>query len=395
MYESFFSLKVKPFDLLPNPEFLFLSRSHKKAQTYLDYAVKNRTGFIMLSGEIGSGKTTLIRDLFNKHHQKIVFSKVSNTSVNFEQLLAMINEDFGLPVSNREKLALLRELNDFLIGQYAQGKQTILIIDEAQNLTPETLEELRLLSNLETDSAKLLHIVLAGQPELRQKLDLPQLRQLRQRIGCFSHVMPLEHDEVLPYIQHRLACAGNRDAAEFTAESLDIIWRYSHGIPRLINIFCDFLLLLAFADGVRIMTPELTRAVVADMDFESTYWGNSAPPSAGRQVSNPPPAPEPVTAKPEPPDETIKDMLAEILNRVGHLEKAGSQPQSGSVRSTDSIPDTMQRYVQGLVEGTSQPTADVSAGQNNAAAPHSDSARKTETPQGKKRGWFGFLFRAV
>jgi len=181
MYESFFSLRVKPFDLLPNPEFLFLSRSHRKAQTYLDYAVKNRSGFIMLSGEIGSGKTTLIRDLFNKNHQKIVFSKVSNTAVNFEQLLAMINEDFGLPVAAREKLGLLRELNDFLIGQYAKGNQTLLIIDEAQNLTPEILEELRLLSNLETDSTKLLHIILAGQPELRQKLDLPQLRQLRQK----------------------------------------------------------------------------------------------------------------------------------------------------------------------------------------------------------------------
>jgi putative secretion ATPase (PEP-CTERM system associated) len=392
MYESFFSLKVKPFDLLPNPEFLYLSRSHRKAQTYLDYAVKSRSGFIMLSGEIGSGKTTLIRDLFNKHHQKIVFSKVSNTAVNFEQLLAMINEDFGLPVANREKLTLLRELNDFLIGQYAQGNQTLLVIDEAQNLSPEILEEIRLLSNLETDNTKLLHIILAGQPELRKKLDLPQLQQLRQRIGCFCHVMPLEQNEVHPYILHRLECAGNRDAVEFTPGALDIIWHNSRGIPRLINIFCDFLLLLAFADGVRTLTPELTQTVVADLDFENCYWGVDIAP---HRQEVPLLSKEPVMAKTNSEDETIKGMLTEILSRVDRLEKLGNQAVPETAGTKDTGMDSMQQYVQSLVTTTLQSTDEVSTRQSNATPLPHYPAPKSEKLQEKKRGWLGFLFRAA
>jgi putative secretion ATPase (PEP-CTERM system associated) len=286
MYESFFSLKVKPFDLLPNPDFLYLSKSHKKAMTYLDYSIRNRSGFILLSGEIGSGKTTLIRDLFNKHHHNIVFSRIFNTTVNFEQLLAMINEDFGLTVVNTEKLVLLRELNDFLIKQYALGQQTVLIIDEAQNLSPETLEELRLLSNLETDSAKLLHIVLVGQPEIRQILTLPKLLQLRQRISCFCHILPLEKDEIEPYILHRLECAGNRDAVDFSGNSLALLWRYSHGIPRLINILCDFVLLLAFAEQKRTVSEDLVMTVLADLNFDICYWGDTGAPDEAPALSH-------------------------------------------------------------------------------------------------------------
>lgn len=282
MYQSFFSFNTKPFDLLPNPYFLYLSKSHKKAMTYLDYSVRNKSGFVLISGEIGSGKTTLIRDLFKKNQQHIVFSKISNTTVNFEQLLAMINEDFGLPVASSNKLDLLRELNDFLIAKYAEGKQTILIIDEAQNLTPEILEELRLLSNLETDNAKLLHIIISGQPELRQMLNLPKLKQLRQRISCFCHVMPLDKDEIEPYILHRMERAGNRNAVSFSPASVELIWYYSHGIPRLINIICDFLLLLAFADGVNVITPELVKSVVADLNFEASYWGGDDVQAADR-----------------------------------------------------------------------------------------------------------------
>lgn len=275
MYESFFSLQVKPFDLLPNPDFLYLSKSHKKAMTYLEYSLTNRSGFILLTGEIGSGKTTVIRNLFNKHHHNIVISKVFNTTVNFEQLLVMINEDFGLTVKSTEKLALLRELNDFLIEQYSLGQQAILVIDEAQNLSPETLEELRLLSNLETDYSKLLHIVLVGQPELRQMLALPKLLQLRQRISCFCHILPLEKDEIEPYILHRLKCAGNMHAVDFSRDALDLIWYYSHGIPRLINILCDFILLLAFSEEKRVISGDLVKAVLADLDFDICYWGDT------------------------------------------------------------------------------------------------------------------------
>jgi general secretion pathway protein A len=146
MYEDYFNLKTKPFELLPNPEFLFLSRSHKRAVTYLDYGIRERAGFILLTGEVGSGKTTIVRDLINKLEDSVILSKVFNTSVDSSQLLAMVNNDFGIPVQGKDKVALLRDLNEFLIDQYAKGNKPTLIIDEAQNLTPKILEEIRMLS---------------------------------------------------------------------------------------------------------------------------------------------------------------------------------------------------------------------------------------------------------
>ena len=166
MYESFFQLRKKPFELVPDPDFIYLSRSHKKALTYLDYGIRERAGFILLTGDVGSGKTTLIRDLLNKKYERVVLCKVFNTRVSSEQLLSMINDDFGLPVAGRDKVSLMRDLNDFLLEQYAAGKQPILIIDEAQNLAADLLEEIRMLSNLESAHQKLLQIVLVGQPEL-------------------------------------------------------------------------------------------------------------------------------------------------------------------------------------------------------------------------------------
>ncbi len=373
MYESFFSLKVKPFALLPNPEFLFLSRSHKKALTYLDYAIRNRAGFILLTGEIGSGKTTLLRDLFNTHHQNIVLSRIFNTKVNSEQLLSMINDDFGLPVEGKDKLLLLRELNDFLMNQHAHGNRSILVIDEAQNLAPEVLEELRLLSNLETDSVKLLHIVLAGQPELRKTLSMPELLQLRQRISCFCHIQPLEEDEIEPYILHRLERAGNRQAAVFSPESIDLIWRYSRGIPRLINTICDFLLLLAYADGERTMTPELARAVIDDLDFENCYWGNASPPPMNREVNSSLSTSHGVATQ-EPDDSTVKEMLAKILSRIDHLEKTEFRSAPENIISAATTP--------GKVKQESNP----------AAALESTPVVPNPAPK-KKRGFFDFLFR--
>ena len=241
---------------MPNPDFLFLSKSHKRALSYLDYGIRERVGFILLTGEVGSGKTTIIRDIINKHYNNVVVSKIFNTKVDSEQLIAMINDDFGLPVKNKDKITLLRELNDFLIEQYTNGTKPVLVIDEAQNLAPELLEEIRMLSNLETDNAKLLQIILVGQPELRTTLASPAMVQLRQRISINCHLRPLTRSETEEYILHRLEKAGNRDAATFPPDSLDIIFTYSKGIPRLINIICDFLLLSAFADQAKNVDPD-------------------------------------------------------------------------------------------------------------------------------------------
>jgi putative secretion ATPase (PEP-CTERM system associated) len=272
MYEAFFNLSSKPFDLLPDPRFIYLSRSYKKAMTYLNYGIRERSGFILLTGEVGSGKTTLIRDLLDKSYEHVVLSKIFNTRVTSEQLLAMINDDFGLDVQGKDKITLIRDLNVFLIDQYAAGNQPILIIDEAQNLSSELLEEVRMLSNLEASSSKLLQIILVGQPELRTILAAPELRQLRQRININCHLQALSREEVEQYISHRLEIAGNATAVHFEPESIDAIFRYSRGIPRLINIICDFLMFLAFAEEVSVLTVDMVSDVIGDLDFENYHW---------------------------------------------------------------------------------------------------------------------------
>jgi general secretion pathway protein A len=271
MYRSYFNLTCKPFDLVPNPEFIFLSKTHKKAITYLDYGICERVGFILLTGEVGSGKTTIIRELISKHLERVVLAKVFNTKVNSEQLLAMINDDFDLPVQGKDKIELLRDLNHFLVEQYGKGNQPLLIIDEAQNLTLETLEEIRMLSNLETSDSKLLQIILVGQPELRTLLSRPELRQLRQRISIQSNLQPLNRQEVEEYIFHRLQVAGNRDALRFNPQALDLLFIYCCGIPRLINIICDFLLLAAFAEEVRDISEEMIRDIAGDIVFDNQF----------------------------------------------------------------------------------------------------------------------------
>ena len=274
MYESFYNLSVKPFELLPNPEFLFFSKSHKKALTYLNYGITERAGFILLTGEVGAGKTTILRNIIKGLSDKVILARVFNTNVSSLQLLAMINEDFGLDVAKKDKITLLRELNEFLIEQYARGMLPTLIIDEAQNLTAQLLEEVRLLSNLETDQAKLLQIILAGQPELKHTLSRPELRQFRQRISIVCHLNPLNRAEVEEYIYHRLETAGNRNAVVFQEGAIDAVFRFSRGIPRLTNIICDYLMLSGFAEGTRELGLDLVKEVVGEIEAEHSYWCN-------------------------------------------------------------------------------------------------------------------------
>lgn len=276
MYEAFFNLTLKPFDLMPDPDFLFMSCSHKKALSYLDYGIRERVGFILLTGEVGSGKTTIIRDLIKKNLSDVVLSKIFNTRVDSEQLIAMINDDFGLTVQDKNKITLLRDLNTFLIDQFVKGNKPVLIIDEAQNLSHDLLEEIRMLSNLETDNAKLLQIILVGQPELRKTLASETLVQLRQRISINCHIQPLGKSEIELYILHRLEKAGDRQAVRFSQETIDIIFTYSRGIPRLINIICDFILLAAFAEQTKTIEADLVLDIIGDLDFEYHYWGSES-----------------------------------------------------------------------------------------------------------------------
>jgi len=268
MYENFFGLTAKPFDLVPNPHFLYPSRSHQKVINYLHYGLTEGVGFILFTGEVGSGKTTILRDLIRSFKSRTPVSVIFNTKVDGPQLLAMINEDFGLEVQGKDKQTLLRELNDFLIDSLAQKMLPIIIIDEAQNLSSETLEEVRLLSNLESDNSKLVQIVLIGQPELRDIIANPALRQLRQRIVVKCHLDPLGRDELEKYIYHRLQVAGHQGGLSFQPETFEIIYQFSSGIPRLVNLICDYLLLAAFSEGVQVLTGEMCQDVAQELSWQ-------------------------------------------------------------------------------------------------------------------------------
>jgi general secretion pathway protein A len=286
MYEDFFSLARKPFELVPNPEFLYLSRSHHKADMYLNYALRENAGFILLTGEVGSGKTTMMRQMLQRMGGDIQVAKVFNTNLNTDQLLETINDDFGLEIAGRSKTQLLKDLYEFLIGLFARQHRAVLIVDEAQNLSVSALEELRMLSNLETNETKLMQIILVGQPELRQTLALPELRQLRQRISIHCHLLPLTEGETVAYIRHRLTVAGGGEV-HFTDGALTLIHQASGGIPRLINILCDFLLLSAYAEGSRQITDELVLDIAADPQFEGQFLQPARPGPAKKQITHP------------------------------------------------------------------------------------------------------------
>lgn len=274
MYEQFFKINKKPFELLPNPDFLYPSKSHLRVMKYLDYGIRERAGFILLTGAVGSGKTTLIRDLLRKYGRDNLIANVFNTNVNSEQLISTINDDFGLDIKGKNKADLLKDLNDFLIEKYSEGMNPILIIDEAQNLQISLLEEVRMLSNLETSDTKLIQIILVGQPELRKVLSHPGLRQLRQRIGISCHISQLMQSEVKEYIFHRLEVAGNRDAIKLDDKVIDSVYIFSRGIPRIINILFDFLMLAAFTEETDEITPEMVEDITKELDVNNRYWNN-------------------------------------------------------------------------------------------------------------------------
>jgi general secretion pathway protein A len=249
MYDAYYALKQKPFSITSNPSFLYLSRRHQEALAHLTYGIRERVGFIEITGEIGAGKTTLCKALLNQLDEKTKTAFIFNSNLSELQLMQTIVEDLGIPLDKKDKNkgALFSLLNRFLIDQLALDNNVVLIIDEAQNLSLKLLEQVRMLSNLEADNQKLLQIVLVGQPELRAKLNQPSLRQLRQRIAVRYHIGPLDREEIPPYISHRLSLAGsNGEGPVFDESAFDEIHRYSGGVPRLINMVCNKALLTGY-----------------------------------------------------------------------------------------------------------------------------------------------------
>ncbi|NOQ51766.1 MAG: AAA family ATPase [Desulfuromonadaceae bacterium] len=324
MYTDFFGLSAKPFELLPNPKFLYLSKGHRKALSYLQYGVQEHAGFTLLTGEVGSGKTTLVRDIINKISSDMTLSMIFNTRVDARQLIAMINEDFGLVVTGKDKIQLLRELNDFLLEECSANRQPIIIIDEAQNLSAEALEEIRLLSNLEADTFKLVQIILVGQPELRQIIAKPSLRQLRQRISISCHLNPLNREETEEYIFHRIGTVGSRDCVSFAEGVFDMIFRFSGGIPRLINLICDFLLLSAFVEETRHIYIELVKDAVNELSFEDTPLPASAV-EMERVIGHRERMPSPVEDRLTQIEENYAKLNASRSEKEAILERLSSQ----------------------------------------------------------------------
>ncbi|MGH7314547.1 MAG: ExeA family protein [Candidatus Rokuibacteriota bacterium] len=251
MYLGFYGLREAPFGPTPDPRFLFQSARHREALAQLIYGVRERKGFIVLTGEIGTGKTTLLRTLLEKLDSTTPVAYVHNSALPMEGLLEYILHDWGVKSHGTSHAQRLVELNEFLIEQHRQALSPVLVIDEAQNLSLESLEAIRLLSNFETTHQKLMQILLVGQPELRDKLNTPELRQLKQRIGLRCHIGALSPAETRLYIRHRLRVAGASDTGAFTDGAVQKISDYSGGIPRVINIVCDHCLLSGYADSKR------------------------------------------------------------------------------------------------------------------------------------------------
>jgi type II secretory pathway predicted ATPase ExeA len=299
LYVSFYGLAEQPFSVTPDPRFLFLTPSHREALAQLRYGVQERKGFVLLTGEVGTGKTTLLRTLLARLDSKTDAAFVTNSTLPFDQMLDYALADFGATRSGDSRAQKLIALNSFLTERERSGRNAVLIIDEAQNLSAQTLEQLRLLSNFETTKDKLLQIVLAGQPELRTKLESPALRQLKQRIGLRCVITPLTLDQVEEYITHHLLVAGG-DSQLFTAAAIRQIARYSGGVPRVVNIVCDHSLLFGYANRMSQIDADIVRRVIRYLDAD-----RASPPRS----------------RPQPP---VWALQSKLVRYVGGVVAAGS-----------------------------------------------------------------------
>jgi type II secretory pathway predicted ATPase ExeA len=264
-----FNLNEQPFGFTPDPEIVYWSKQHARAKAYMESTISLADGFVVITGEIGSGKTTLLQSFLGEFGDDIVYALVSQTQLKPTQFLQAVLADFGFKPFDKSKVELLDMLSMFLIEQYANGKKVFLIIDEAQNLSKKVLEEIRMLSGIETHKEKCLRIILAGQPELNDTLDSPRLKQLAQRIRLRFHIGPLNRREMCEYILHRLKIVGRENNDLFAHDAFAPIYRYTGGIPRLINMLCDTALLCAFADGKQTVDTEDVMTAVKELNWKN------------------------------------------------------------------------------------------------------------------------------
>jgi type II secretory pathway predicted ATPase ExeA len=311
MYKNFFGLRDSPFSFSPDPRYLYLTKSTQEALSTLTYGIQSRKGFVLLTGEVGTGKTTLLNRILDwLRDQDIATAFVFNSQLqNVSQLFDFVMADLGVPCDSREKSQVLLKLNQWLLQRYRSGKTTVLIVDEAQNLSDQLLEEIRLLTNLETSSEKLLQIVLAGQPELEEKLMQPQLRQLRQRIVFRCRTVPLTKEEAQGYITERLRIAGGDGRPVFSKEAMDAIHYFADGIPRVMNLLCEHSLINSFAEGIKPIPSKIVEDVAREFQLDE-----SAPLSVPRAWTD--------TSK--EPGERVQGLLRDLFTIIRPTEEPKS-----------------------------------------------------------------------
>jgi general secretion pathway protein A len=318
MYERFYNLRERPFSLSPDPDYLYPSRVHKEALSYLRYGIESHAGFIVITGEIGSGKTTLLQTVLRGLDHQTSVARLVSTTLHARELIEAVMLDFGLdPGQARSKPYLLRDFARYLVEQRAAGRLALLVIDEAQNLSLAALEEVRMLSNLETEKSKLIQIALIGQPNLRDVLARPELEQLRQRVTVSYHLQALDAPETAAYVNHRLRRAAIGAPLEFSRDVTDLIHLHSRGIPRKINVIADAVLLFGYGEEQRVVTVDLTHQVLEELESTGVITG---PPVAAIPVVAAAVAPA-VAAAPAiaRPDEAMLAREARITERERHL----------------------------------------------------------------------------
>jgi type II secretory pathway predicted ATPase ExeA len=267
MYLEAFHLKAYPFQVAPDATFLYPSKAHARAKAYLDYAIWSLDGFVVITGEIGCGKTILLKKILTELPRSVTVAKVFQTQINEVEFLQLMLAEFGIKAFEAKKVQLLDTLNTFLLNQYQQKRQVVLIVDEAHNLDERVLEEIRLLSDFEVGNEKILNVILAGQSELNQKLSSANLQQLAQRVQLRFHIKPLTQVETKDYIEHRLKIAGAGNRHIFPDDALPLIFHYTGGVPRLVNILCDTTLTAAFVEDVTLVTVDLVRMAAEELQW--------------------------------------------------------------------------------------------------------------------------------
>jgi type II secretory pathway predicted ATPase ExeA len=302
MYQRFFRLRESPFNVNPDPRYLFLTGQMQEALAGLIYGIQNRKGFILLTGEVGTGKTTLVNRLLDwLRGQRVATAYIFNSRLDVSNLFDFVMADFEIPCESREKSQVLLRLNHWLLERYRAGETAVLIVDESQNLSSDVLEEIRLLTNLETSTEKLLQIVLAGQPELEEKLKMPSLRQLRQRITLRCRTAPLSLEETFGYVAERLRIAGANGEPIFSKEAIQTVHLYSQGIPRVVNLLCEHSMINAYVDGLRPIPAHMVEEVAREFQLDEIAPIVSGAVSSAAQTAN---------------TQTLLENLDELLERL-------------------------------------------------------------------------------